>query len=910
MIKDYTETTQRITTTNTSIGKSSKENLILPIRSRNTKHRKTDSKTSLMGVIKLYMNDKTEVDKIKKSSKYLNTFNTLKEKRPYRKTQQKTYDMVRPVSKFNTTKQANNNLPNVNDKHNTNSFNKASFKLNKGHQLSHDQQMLSFIGDRLNTENRFIVDSRLNTDNPFLTEEVQTNTLTSLNNLDNKIIINKSNVDKLCDNIIKDVNDHNGNIINIVNNVTNERPNDVVKVKMNVYGINVLMPNDNIKIDEPIDSDKTEDIDIRIISDTEQKNRGKVVGETDTAPLKLRSYNTFNFTPKMQIDIKRTPANKTLSLRINNVQHNINFQTNNDISKHILRATDTLRSLSVISSENSKLIKQTTRELYLNKDGNTTESVYNYSPVRKSIIRSSSNVDSDLGTVIIRKKVSIVTPNMTEDHLDKETMYRGISVKLTERAESFGLSKYNTDNVHELAEEDDSEDEGGDFIRERVRIILRKVGEQVEDDDYRSESKLHSSNFIRHVHRTSTLLKNFRTRIHELKEVMKFLSKSVEVKKSNYIKLTKHENLYKRTSSAKLVKANKHINLQSGVMKIVLDTETAKRSFIDLHKNQHIEFKLINIHALKDLIVTESLQSSTNYIKSMVNHALANKTKKAKNKRLIEFYKTGLRKRIMNELLEPSNMQPLIRRFTIDVESLQYAATDMCTSKYLRNSYFNIYPELLLSIYKNFNNFNNNLAEKVLHSDLFVNFRNGNIAKRSSRLCVFDYDFYRPPILRSESLKKIYSSPFLGVRNDNFVHVYIRRDHPNTKADEQKFFNQMNSSSDSVDTVKTCKKHASVKFRSDIFMEYMKDLKTSKLSHRKHRASVMINVQSSVKDNENLKGRLQFKRKKKENGGSTGIFRKSKYKGLATEEANPDRPVLNIIENAKYLITSRNRKLY
>jgi hypothetical protein len=932
----------------------SKENLLLSNRSRNSNHKKTDSKTSLMGVIKLYMKDKIDQDKvIQKSSKYLSSYLSPKDKKSMiQKVQQRTYDMIRPVSNFNTTKgNSMHKLPIVDAsnvvKHKTSGFSKGGSQTTlkqrltnprAGH-LSIDQQLLSFHGDSkyMNTNNTNNDFHFLNTDN---FEDPVRDTIASINSDFNRVVINKSNNLLTGSNVIREdtLNNNaesteysnmyraprknseaNSNVINIVNNVNNRKPSDVVKVKMNVYGINVLVPNDGTNDDIKEQSDLNI---VEIVTDNSDEE-GEPIDELDgtTREGKLKSYRTFSFTPKMQIDIKRTPVNKTLSLRINNINHSINLGGNND--KRVIRTTDTIKSLSVISSENSKLIKQTTRELYF-KDGNTTESVYNNSPVRRSIIRSSSNVDSDLGAnTRIRKKVSVVTPNLTEDIVTEPgQLYRGISVKLTEQTESFGPSKYNTDYICE--EEDCSEDECYDFIREKVKGILKKIGDSMDDVELKTESKLHTASFIRHVNRSSTLLRRFNIKVQEIKEIMRFSSKSVIVRKSNYINLRNDEVVYKRSKSGRYLsrtfKLSKQ-NLQTEIMKISLDNnniaDNLKQTFLEMRRNQNLEFKLINIQGLKDLIITESRESSIGYIKTMINHALASKTKKARSKRVIQFYITGLRKMFLGQLLQPADMQPLKRGWTLDLEDLQHAATDIPVSKYLRMKYFDVYPEMLLSIYKNFNNFNNNLGEKVLNSDLFINFRIGNMIKRSSRICVFDFDYHRSPSLKRDSLIVSNFTPFMGHRNENFVHTYVRLDHPNTKADEEAFFNQSNYSDESVDTVKTCKKHASVKFKSDIFLEYMKELKTSKVGQRRSkRASVMVANLSSVKEDEDNSrmGRIKFKKKKHGEKTSSYLngFRKSRYNNKfhiePEDQTNPDRPVLNIKENAEYLICSRKPK--
>jgi hypothetical protein len=851
---------------------------------------KSDGKTTLMNVIKLYMKDK--VDKVIKG-KFNNIFNSPKSKDSnVQKVQRKGYEMQRPVSNFRSGEK----LPKVSSKFSSKTFLEkvaktvSQSKFLRAKNLSYDDNAFNFTGPYLNTEFSTL---------PYeLTKQLNTQTVTSVNSSKTMIIVNQTNLSSQPindgdnqvvmgnNNVINIINNNqpsevNNNIINIVN--SERKSSDVLKLKMNVYDINVLVPNsENINEENEVISPKFDSV----------KNEKDNIAELNESKSKLKSFQTFNFVPKMQIDITRMPIAKTLSLRINNINHNINLPS--DITK-VIRTSDKSKSLSIISNENTNQ----TNDIVKKEDNKVTEDTF--SPFRKSVIKSSSNVDSDLNTnTIFHKKVSIqLTPDMTQDILGRDIgMYRGFSMKWTDS--SFELSKNPTEKFEAF---DDSDDERYDFIKAKVNEILKRIKDNFEDDIPRRESKLHSNQFIRNVNRSNTMLMTLKLRAKELKDSIGrcCISKSVIVRRSDYLTLTKAEAKFKRSNSSKLTGGyqKSKINLQSEINKIAIaDGQVVKQKFLELRRNMYLEFRLIAIANLKDEYITESKNSSQKFIRSLIKNEKLNRERLAKSKKIIDFYKTGMKRKV-TDIIQPIKMLPT---FSDDkptnFEALQFTATDFIISKHLNNTYIDIYKELLLSIYNNFNNFKNELGEKVLNSNLFVNFKLGN-DRRSSRLCTMK--LRRSPTSKKESLMRIKKfNPFMGVRNDNYMNNFVQKDRTYNKDDEEYFLNYEQSSNE-AEPVARLRSLTNVNFKSTEF-----DLLRSFKGSKAWRNPDEKNYQSSVDENCKEK-KIKIKKRKLDPQKSLKKSR-SKYKLNIDVKFNPDKPALTS-ETIKNIIGSRDHPL-
>jgi hypothetical protein len=962
------------------MGNKSKDNIPTSNREMRSKRNKSEGKNTLMSVIKIYMKDKSGVDKVMSKNQKLknmvsNRSSSRSIDRTYTKVHQRTYDMVKPVSKFSSrvvgnlpslfnTHANNNSISVINSKNtltpNPNALSRAmfnnrltpSYKGNRGKQLSYDGDVFNFKGSQryLNTDGSTTAPMQRSMNDA--TRRFNTNnTITSLNNSQNKIVINQSqhsvSSPKNSSRMGNMKSNNNNNIINIVNNLT-RKPSDVVKLKMNLYDINLMVPNDSAK------EENVSNISIDLLNYEQQEQIDEQVEEHDETKMtkdgKMKTYKTINFTPKMSIDIKKNPVAKTLSLRINNINHSINLTTsNNDLSKK----NTIVKSISELSSGESKYIKQNTNDRLTNKTiSKAAEEEYNNnanSPLRKStnFLKTSpmkesykklnkrvslylaNNIDEIEGSDILDQSQN---PKETQLNLDTQDKYqRGISMKFTtdsfftqefllskKNTEIF-YSKRNTDTAAELFSEE-SEDET-DFIREKVKAILRKVGDNLQEVDLaKNESKLYTSSFQRYVNRTNTILKSVNRRANEIKDLIpKYISKSMIVKRSNYISINNGDLIPRRAVSFKSKNNAYKINpnsLQKQIARISLAPGMGFRDkLLDMQRSLSIEFKLIGISGYRDEVLEECQNSSNHYIKSLIHNAQNQKNKAARSKKLLELYKVGLKKKILDTLFQPSEMLP-VKSFTPNIENLCNITTDLSISHHLNNRYFDIYSDILLSVYKNFYNFTNDLGQKVLNADLFNNFRinNGNINRRSSRMLSLQFTRLDPHQIRNSfSINKTFL-PFFGVKNNEHINTLVLKDRQDREAHEERnFIYHSEESEDSIQHYQLT--HMNLK--TELFEHYIRTLKSSQFGMRKKSKKFSvpkdINMTSGNEDYGRKSDRpaLKYNKKKKvEIEIPLSKFKKNKsrvvkFDTLPEEQVDPDRPLLNTKECAHYLLSNR-----
>jgi hypothetical protein len=778
----------------------------------------------------------------------------------------------------------------------------------------------------------------------------------SLNSSKNKIFINQSNLS-----FINTIDNGttvppNNNIINIVNNV-NDPINDILKVKINSYDINYILPSNEYIMPS------NEENDFKSIEDS--YNKANQMDDKSTIPIdernnlenenenilnselkQLRSSKTFNVEPKkIQIDITHKPISKTLSLKINNVNHNILYgerktvQTNpNDQSGETLKLFN----------------KQFTREMSFGRSFHTLENNSgNSSPVRISnLVRTNSIIDSDSNNRM--KKVSLyLTSNIEEvDGSDifnkseesvaaedeKLSIQGDIYLKLTPKSKDSETNKLKLNNslldsnlevkeapqdqinetmeanvihinqIGQVEERSLSDSEQSDFdsdynyelVRKTVKRIIAKVGAGQEDIDLAlKESKLHSSNFIREVNRTATMLRLIKEKGNELRSQTK--GKSVIVKRSNILEAL---NELKRANSAlarRLLKGSK-MDLQSIINNVVID-QALDYKFLDFQNLKNIEFKLLEIATARDGIVKESKNSSLWYIKDLIDIEFQQKSKLAKNRKLLGFYKTGFKRRLNSDLLITYQMIPFIKPVELNIDDIQSITTGVSVSQHICRTYLDAYNELLLSIFRNYNNYSQELGEKPGSYSVFETFKINSTTRRTEKglsVPFFKHFEYR----KQNSSIKIRNPSFLGPENNEFVNRCVIKDNPNDKGDEDSFLHPL---TDSEDEGVLLRKLTYQNIKSDFFYaDYLKEAQRNKNIQGKRTKKPRI---GGEEDDTIMELKPKRVRKAEFNNKSRGSYvTKMKFKKDKKDENKLDGVyVLRRVEDANYVISNRQK---
>jgi hypothetical protein len=781
---------------------------------------------------------------------------------------------------------------------------------------------------------------------PNLNTIANTNTIANLNTLANTIGTNTTGA--------------NNNIINIVNNLTRNTPSDIFKVKINSYDINIISSHEDIdfKLEEgDLDNDNVSIFDslAEKSNDHSEKDIKRVEGN-----IKLKSSKTFNISPKIQIDIHR-PLQKTLSLRIDG--HNISLSKttiNNETKKSVAFANND-EILNLTSREGSRVLsKQNTKELtfksFLDANSGTN------SPVRQSIMRSSTVIDNagsntpDVNNTKMKKVSLYLASNIEEldddeilqksvENLDIETYMgfkRGISVKLTTNSKNETVN--NNMNINYLSSSDDASsaqlsgeikivdnleyvpidglvsvvndgydsDDDIDKIRETVKRILYRVGDCIEDDDLAlRESKLYSSTFVRHVNRSSTMLKNILFRESELRRssVRKGISKSLIVQKSDLIPLDEEEIITRRTNSQTRL-GRTMIDLHSHMLKVNLDRYEDEDKLINFHKLMNIEFKLIEITSMKEIIIKESRESSLRYIKSLIEKEFQSIGKMVKNKKLIDFYRVGFRRRLFDDILPiPELFLPYVKLEKLDIENISTISTGIQVINHINNTYLNVYDDILDAVFKGAFQF----EAEIVPSDRLTlkdHYRVVTGRYKSPSLLSIQTPIHQAFEGHSMRSSRRSSNPFLGPENNEFINRYVHKDNPNDKGDED-YFLRYGTDDDSGDEYYMYGRkmtHHSIK--SDVyFIDYIKELKVTNRATPKRKTR--RDRRNDLTDGEREK-LLNFKPKRirKTDAGERKATHvtKPRFKLVDMEEVDDENKPIYILKgkhDASYVINKR-----